>query len=35
MKVPDRAWLQFQTAEHPSGALLTLTAFFAPRGLSG
>jgi len=35
MKVPGRAWLQFQTAEHPSSALSTLTTFFAPRGLSG
>jgi len=35
MKVPGRAWLQFQVGQHPSGASLMQTAFFAPRGLSG
>jgi len=36
MKLPGRAWLQFET--HPqdeSGTNLRLTAFFAPKGLSG
>ncbi len=36
MKVPGRAWLQFETIEQPVGkALLTQTAYFAPRGLAG
>jgi len=35
MKVPGRAWLQFETRAHPQGALLAQTAFFAPKGLSG
>jgi uncharacterized protein YbjT (DUF2867 family) len=36
MKVPGRAWLQFQALPQPDGrTLLTQTAFFAPRGLFG
>jgi uncharacterized protein YbjT (DUF2867 family)/uncharacterized protein YndB with AHSA1/START domain len=36
MKVPGKAWLQFQSIPQPDGkTLLTQTAYFAPRGLSG
>ena len=36
MKVPGRAWLEFQTEDQAdSGALFTQTAFFEPRGLLG
>jgi hypothetical protein len=35
MKVPGRAWLQFQVQDEPAGATLVQTAFFAPRGLLG
>jgi hypothetical protein len=36
MKVPGKAWLQFESAPLPSGGtLLTQTAYFAPRGLLG
>jgi hypothetical protein len=35
MKVPGRAWLQFDTRPAPGGALLVQTAYFAPRGLLG
>ena len=36
MKVPGRAWLQFQARPQGAGqTLLTQTAFFAPRGLWG
>ncbi|MFP5379581.1 MAG: SDR family oxidoreductase, partial [Vicinamibacteria bacterium] len=36
MKVPGRAWLQFQAVSQPDGqTLLTQTAFFAPKGLAG
>jgi uncharacterized protein YbjT (DUF2867 family) len=36
MKVPGRAWLQFQARPQPDGrTLLTQTAFFAPKGLLG
>lgn len=36
MKVPGRAWLQFRAQPHGAGrTLLSQTAFFAPRGLSG
>lgn len=36
MKVPGRAWLQFTVAPNGSGrALLSQTAFFAPKGLAG
>jgi hypothetical protein len=34
--LPGRAWLQFKAqAQTPGGTLLSQTAFFAPRGLSG
>ena len=36
MKVPGRAWLQFEMAPHNNAETrLTQTAFFAPKGLSG
>jgi len=36
MKVPGRAWLQFEIAPQPAGqSKLSQTAFFAPKGLSG
>jgi uncharacterized protein YbjT (DUF2867 family) len=36
MKVPGRAWLEFQSVPQPDGkTLLTQTAYFAPRGLAG
>ncbi len=36
MKVPGRAWLQFEALPHESGqTLLVQTAFFAPKGLAG
>jgi uncharacterized protein YbjT (DUF2867 family) len=37
MKVPGKAWLQFEVKdqEHDPRPLLTQTAFFAPKGLSG
>ncbi len=36
MKVPGKAWLQFQANTHGDGqALLSQTAFFAPKGLMG
>jgi hypothetical protein len=36
MKVPGKAWLQFQVAPAEHGqSLLSQTAFFAPKGLSG
>jgi uncharacterized protein YbjT (DUF2867 family) len=35
MKVPGRAWLQFEALPREGGSLLTQTAYFAPRGLAG
>jgi uncharacterized protein YbjT (DUF2867 family) len=35
MKVPGRAWLQFETVAAPGGSRLVQTAFFEPRGVSG
>jgi len=36
MRVPGKAWLQFQSTPTPDGkTLLTQTAYFAPRGLAG
>jgi hypothetical protein len=36
MKVPGRAWLEFQSVPQPGGkTFLTQTAYFAPRGLAG
>jgi len=35
MRVPGRAWLQYEVAEEGDGTRLVQTAFFEPRGLSG
>ena len=35
MKVPGRAWLQFETLPRDGGTLLVQTAYFAPKGLAG
>jgi len=35
MKVPGRAWLQFESRPAQGGSLLVQTAYFAPRGLMG
>jgi len=35
MKVPGRAWLQFEVEPQGQGSLFTQTAFFAPKGLGG
>ena len=35
MKVPGRAWLQFETEPDSSGTILTQTAIFEPFGLAG
>jgi uncharacterized protein YbjT (DUF2867 family) len=36
MKVPGKAWLQFEVDSGPdSGTVVTQTAFFAPKGLTG
>ncbi len=36
MKVPGKAWLEFQSLPQPNGmTLLTQTAYFAPLGISG
>jgi hypothetical protein len=35
MKVPGRAWLQFEVKPHQERTLLLQTAFFAPKGLFG
>jgi uncharacterized protein YbjT (DUF2867 family) len=35
MRVPGQAWLQFETAPDGTGARLSQTALFAPRGLWG
>lgn len=35
MKVPGRAWLEFEARPSGNGTLLGQTAFFAPRGLAG
>jgi hypothetical protein len=35
MKVPGRAWLQFEARPAPEGTVLVQTAFFEPRGLLG
>jgi hypothetical protein len=35
MKVPGRAWLQFEARPRDAGTLLSQTAYFAPRGLAG
>ena len=35
MRVPGRAWLQYEIAAEADGSRLVQTAFFEPRGLSG
>jgi uncharacterized protein YbjT (DUF2867 family) len=35
MKVPGRAWLQYEVTETAAGSRITQTAFFEPKGLSG
>jgi len=35
MRVPGRAWLQFEVAETAGGSRLVQTAFFEPKGLPG
>jgi hypothetical protein len=35
MRLPGRAWLQFEVAPDEAGSRLVQTAFFEPRGLSG
>jgi hypothetical protein len=35
MRVPGRAWLQFEVDPAGSGGSLTQTAFFEPKGLPG
>ena len=35
MKVPGRAWLQFEVREAEGESVLAQTAFFAPKGLAG
>jgi uncharacterized protein YbjT (DUF2867 family) len=35
MKVPGRAWLQFEVDPAPGGARITATAIFDPRGVAG
>ena len=35
MRVPGRAWLQYEVTEEPGGSRLIQTAFFEPKGLPG
>lgn len=35
MKLPGRAWLQFEVLPDPAGSRVELTAFFEPRGIPG
>jgi hypothetical protein len=35
MKVPGRAWLQYEVAPTENGSRLVQTAFFEPKGLPG
>lgn len=35
MRVPGRAWLQYEVIDDPAGSRLVQTAFFDPKGLSG
>lgn len=35
MKVPGRAWLQYEVEPAPAGSVLVQTAFFEPKGLPG
>ncbi len=35
MRVPGRAWLQYEVTDDPAGSRLVQTAFFEPKGVSG
>jgi hypothetical protein len=35
MRLPGRAWLQFEVAPAPGGSIIRQTAIFDPAGLSG
>jgi len=35
MRVPGRAWLQYEVEATPTGSTLIQTAFFEPRGIAG
>lgn len=35
MKVPGKAWLEFESTPQEGGTLLTVSAYFAPHGLAG
>jgi hypothetical protein len=35
MKLPGRAWLQFEVREEGAGSVVRQTAIFEPRGLAG
>jgi hypothetical protein len=35
MKVPGRAWLEFEVTDAPGGSTITQTAIFDPLGLPG
>ena len=35
MKVPGKAWLEFESLQQEDKTLLTVTAYFAPHGVSG
>ena len=35
MKVPDRAWLQYEVVPAGGGSRIVQTAFFEPKGVSG
>ena len=35
MRVPGRAWLQYEVTARPAGSRLVQTAFFEPKGLPG
>lgn len=35
MKLPGRAWLQFEVLPDPAGSRVEQTAFFEPRGVPG
>ena len=35
MKVPGRAWLQFEVLDEGDGSVIRQTALFEPRGLAG
>lgn len=35
MRLPGRAWLEWEATPTPNGSVLRQTAWFAPRGLAG